>query len=246
MMNKDSLDMSIDGGTGLEGTKWWSRDGSDHFVVREVLISPEGFSIRTDDGRLLNGDVMETYIQSDTPVGDMNHRPEARIDPRQLEGMDAAAIVDDGKPNKSSKFGSLKYTHPGVTFQEPKPQHRMVRKNPDPLNDPLNTPLAEEQEQMEELDEVSFRMIDRVLGKTDMNELTSIVINPIDKVDNGIVVLANTLNINRKELRAYMANRIGEKFQEMLNESLDQYFNGLLGPDVEPEDIKVEDIVSEN
>lgn len=246
MMNKDSLEMGIDGGTGLEGTKWWSRDGSDHFVVREVLISPEGFSIRTDDGRLLSGDVMETYIQSDTPVGDMNRRPEARIDPRQLEGMDAAAIVDDGKkPAKGGKFGSLKYSHPGAVFQEPKQNNRMVRKEPDPLNDPLNNPLIEEQEQMEELDEVSFGMIDRVLGKVDMNELTSIVINPIDKVDSGIVVLVNTLNINRKELRTYMANRIGEKFQEMLNESLDQYFNGLLGPDVELEDIKAEDIETE-
>ena len=238
-MNKDSLDMNIDGGTGLEGTKWWSRDGSDHFVVREVLISPEGFSIRTDDGRLLNGDVMETYIQSDTPVGDMNHRPEARIDPRQLEGMDAAAIVDDGNTKKASKFGSLRYSHYGASFQEPKSQHRMVRKNSDPLNDPLNTPLTEDYEQMEELDGVSFGMIDRVLGKVDMNELTSVIINPIDKVDNGIVVLVNTLNISRKELRTYMANRIGEKFQEMLNESLDQYFDSMLGPDAEdivPED----------
>jgi len=109
----------------------------------------------------------------------------------------------------------------------------MVRKDPDPLNDPLTTPITEEPEQMEELDEVSFGMIDRVLGKTDMNKLTSIVINPIDKIDNGIVVLVNTLNISRKELRTYMANRIGEKFQEMLDNAIDQYFDTLLSPDVD-------------
>lgn len=237
MMNKDSLDMGIDGGTGLEGTKWWSRDGSDHFVVREVLISPEGFSIRTDDGRLLSGDIMETYIQSDTPVGDMNQRPSLSVDPRLLEGMDSAAIVDNGQSSKPKNLGSLKYSHPGASFQEPRQAHRMIRKEPDPINDPLNTPVVEEPE-MEELDEVSFGMIDRVLGKVDMNDLTSIIINPIEKVENGIVVLATTLNISRNELRTYMANRIADKFQDMLNASLDSYFDALLGPEEETTETK--------
>ena len=244
MMNKDMMDMGMDGNTGLENTTWWKPDGTDHFTIREVLISPEGFSVRTTDGRLIGGEIMETYIQSEVPItGHEREQVTPRINAKTLEGIDGAALVDD-KPAK--KFGSLKYSHPGARFQQPKSQ-RMIRKEPDPLNDPLDAqPVDEPEDINNELDEVSFGMIDRVMGNVDMNQLTSISINPIEKVDNGIDVLVNTLNIKRKEIRSYLAGRISEKFQEMLDEALDFYLNGLLGPDVDVEDIKAEDIVEED
>ena len=63
MMNNNYMDLGPDSPQ-LEGTTWWRRDGKDHFTIRDVLMGPEGFSIRTTDGRMLNGDVMDTYIQS--------------------------------------------------------------------------------------------------------------------------------------------------------------------------------------
>lgn len=223
MVNKDTMELGMGGETGLENTTWWKPDGSDHFTVREMLMSPEGFSVRTTDGRLLSADVMEKYIQSDTPITGHEREQQTQINPRQLEGIDTAAIVTD---DNSKGFGSLKYSHPGAKFQQPSRQG-MVRKEIDPLNDPLD-----QQQGMEapvELDAVSYGMIDRVLGKVNFDELMAITVNPIEKIDQGIVTLVDTLNITRDELKTYMTGRIAEKIESMVNAAFSVYFDNLLG-----------------
>ena len=223
-VNNNTMDLGMSGETGLENTTWWKPDGSDHFTVRDMLMSPEGFSVRTTDGRLLPADVMEQYIQSDTPITGqerMQHTP--KIDPKQLEGIDKTAIVTDEVKDDKKQFGSLKYSHPGAKFQQPA-HPQMVRKNDDPLNTPLGEPMV-----TEELDAVSYGMIDRVLGNTNLDELVAVNINPIEKVDNGVVTLVNTLNIKRSELKTYMVDRIAEQFESMVNTALSVYFDSLLG-----------------
>lgn len=229
MVNNDTMDMGMGGETGLENTTWWKPDGSDHFTVREMLMSPEGFSVRTTDGRLLPASVMEQYIQSDTPItGQERQQQTPKIDPSQLEGIDKTAIVSDDIETNKKSFGSLKYSHPGARFQQPAHQ-RMVRKEADPLNDPLvpeNTPAEQT-----ELDAVSYGMIDRVLGNINTDELVAVNINPIEKVDGGVVTLVNTLNIKRSELKTYMVDRIAGQFESMVNAALSVYFDDLLGPE---------------
>lgn len=223
MVNKDTMELGMGGETGLENTTWWKPDGSDHFTVREMLMSPEGFSVRTTDGRLLSADVMEKYIQSDTPITGHEREQQTQINPRQLEGIDTAAIVTD---DNSKSFGSLKYSHPGAKFQQPSRQG-MVRKEIDPLNDPLD-----QQQGMEapvELDAVSYGMIDRVLGKADFDELVAVTVNPIEKIDQGVVTLVDTLNITRDELKTYMTGRIVEKIESIVNAAFSMYFDNLLG-----------------
>lgn len=228
MVNNDTMDLGMGGETGLENTTWWKPDGSDHFTVREMLMSPEGFSVRTTDGRLLPADVMEQYIQSDVPItGHEREQQVPRINPKQLEGIDKSAIVADDI-EKPKDFGSLKYSHPGAKFQQPSRQ-QMVKKEADPLNDPLvpeNTPAEQT-----ELDAVSYGMIDRVLGNVNIDELVAVNINPIEKVDGGVVTLVNTLNIKRSELKTYMVDRIAGQFESMVNAALSVYFDDLLGPE---------------
>lgn len=231
MIDRNNMDLGVDGGTGMEGTTWWKRDGSDHFKVREVLITDTGFEIRTEDGRMISADVLEQYIQSEVPItgheGQQPHTP--RIDPSQLEGIDSTAIVHEEQEQGSKNFGSLKFSHPGAKFQQPTTQ-RMVKKESDPLNDPIGDPVdIANHPTATELDAVSYGMIDRVLGGVDMKDLATIQINPIEKVNGGVIVLVNTLNIKRDELRAYMAGRIAEKFQDILDASLTTYFNSVLG-----------------
>lgn len=234
MVNNDTMDLGMGGETGLENTTWWKPDGSDHFTVREMLMSPEGFSVRTTDGRLLPADVMEKYIQSDVPITGHERDQQAHIDPRQLEGIDKSAIVDDNPKN----FGSLKYSHPGTKFQQPSRQS-MVRKNTDPLNDPL---VPNDSDAPEELDAVSYGMIDRVLGKVNLDDLIAINVNSIEKVDDGVVTLVKTLNIKRSELKTYMMGRIAEKFESMVNAAFAVYLDNLLGEEVEekPEEAPTE------
>ena len=228
MVNNDTMDLGMGGETGLENTTWWKPDGSDHFTIHDMLMSPEGFSVRTTDGRLLPADVMEQYIQSDIPItGHEREQQVPRINPKQLEGIDKSAIVADDI-EKPKNFGSLKYSHPGAKFQQPTNQ-RMVKKEADPLNDPLvpeNTPTEQT-----ELDAVSYGMIDRVLGNVNTDELVAVNINPIEKIDGGVVTLVNTLNIKRSELKTYMVDRIAGQFESMVNAALSVYFDNLLGPE---------------
>lgn len=228
MVNKDTMELGMGGETGLENTTWWKPDGSDHFTVREILMSPEGFSVRTTDGRLLSADVMEKYIQSDTPITGHEREQQTQINPRQLEGIDTAAIVTD---DNSKSFGSLKYSHPGAKFEQPSRQG-MVRKEMDPLNDPL---VQQGTEAPAELDAVSYGMIDRVLGKADFDELVAVTVNPIEKIDQGVVTLVNTLNITRPELKTYMVGRLAEKIESMVNAAFSVYFDNLLGQEVNEE-----------
>ena len=224
MVNNDTMDLGMGGETGLENTTWWKPDGSDHFTVREMLMSPEGFSVRTTDGRLLPADVMEKYIQSEVPITGHEREQTAHIDPKQLEGIDKSAIVDDNPGG----FGSLKYSHPGAKFTQPSRQ-QMVRKNVDPLNDPL---VPGGQDNPEELDAVSYSIIDRVIGNVNFDDrLIDIHISTSanTKFDNWVIALVNTLNIKRSEIKTYMINRIAEKFESMVDTALTKYLDNLLG-----------------
>lgn len=233
MINNDTMDLGMGGETGLENTTWWKPDGTDHFTVREILMSPEGFSVRTTDGRLMSADVMEKYIQSDTPItGHERDQQAPRINPKQLEGIDKSAIVSDDI-EKPKNFGSLRYSHPGARFQQPAHQP-MVKKDADPINDPLGEPMGtEEPGTPEGLDMISYGMIDRVMHNSNLDELVAININPIEKVDEGVVTLVNTLNIQRSELKTYMVNRIAERIESMIDTAFSAYLDGLLGDEID-------------
>lgn len=76
-------------GMDLENTTWWSRDGKDHFTIRDVYFNGQEIQIRTMDGRMLNGDIMQEYIQSDTPVAQPTTQPQTHINKNLLlQGLD--------------------------------------------------------------------------------------------------------------------------------------------------------------
>ena len=64
----------------IENTTWWKQDGSDHFKVRSVFFDGTGMSIQTYDGRLINGDALRDYVQSETPVNPPQNPPIQKID----------------------------------------------------------------------------------------------------------------------------------------------------------------------
>lgn len=69
----------------ITGTTWWSRTGQDHFTVREVIMDPSsGMMVTTTDGRMINMDRMDNYIQSDKPV-DFTKHATPRVDVRGLD-----------------------------------------------------------------------------------------------------------------------------------------------------------------
>ena len=105
----------------------------------------------------------------------------------------------------------------------------MVRKNTDPLNDPL---VPGGHDNPAELDVVSYSMIDRVIGNVNFDDrLINIHISTSAnaKFDNWVIALVNTLNIKRSEIKTYMINRIAEKFESMVDTALTKYLDNLLG-----------------
>lgn len=219
------MELGLDGGPQLEGTKWWSKDGRDHFTIREILMGPEGFTVRTTDGRMLDAGVMETYIQSEVPIMDMMQHDSKKIDISGLDEVDGDSIVVDDH-TESKSFGSLKYTHPDIKFQQSTRQ-RMVKKDNDPINEPLADNPNGKMDDNTQLDAISFGMIDRVLGNTDFEELVSINMNPTKKIDDSIVILTNTLNIKHSEIKMYMIDHIIDKIESMIDKAITTYLDNL-------------------
>lgn len=210
MMNGSIMDLGPDTPQ-LEGTTWWKPDGTDHFTIRDILMAPEGFTIRATDGRMINGDVMETYIQSEVPINIPKQAPVHKVNIKDLDEVSQVEEVD-GKDN----FGSLKYNH-DVEFAEPPAQRHHIK---DPINDPIGDP-----DPAPRVNNVEQAMIDRVLGRVNLDELVAVTINTIDSVENGVVTLCNTLNVPRKEINTYLTNRIKGKIASLVQQSVDDFLN---------------------
>lgn len=210
MMNGSIMDLGPDTPQ-LEGTTWWKPDGTDHFTIRDILMAPEGFTIRTTDGRMINGDVMETYIQSEVPINIPKQAPVHKVNIKELDEVSQVEEVED-----KGNFGSLKYNH-DVEFAEPPAQRHHMK---DPINDPIGDP-----DPTPRINSVEQAMIDRVLGRVNLDELVSVGINTIESVENGVVTLCNTLNVPRKEINMYLTNRIKGKIASLVQQSVDDFLN---------------------
>ena len=190
IQQQQMMDVSM-GSMGVEGTTWWKQDGSDHFTVRDVMMGPDGITVRTTDGRMLNGSVLETYIQSEVPINIPKQAPVRKID---VGDLDKDTPVEPTKP-----LGTLKNSHPGVTFPEDTNHYGIPK---DPINEPITpTPPTPD------IDSVDVAIIERVLGNADFNCIQ------VEVVDDGIIAsgigtLHDVLNIKREAIEKYLVAKI--------------------------------------
>lgn len=184
-MNNDMMAFGMDT-PALENTTWWKRDGSDHFTIRDVLMAPEGFSIRTTDGRVLSGDVMDTYIQSDIPINIPKQAPAVHVSTTELNaGIEEGAGVAPEPDPLHRTFGSLKHNHPGMDTAAP-------------------TPMQEKP-----IDDVDMAMIRRVLDGVDM-KAPSISFIKTPELESALDTLVNTLKVNQDTLVRYLEDRFSD------------------------------------
>lgn len=199
-MNQQIMDFNPDS-MALEGTKWWKPDGSDHFTIRDVLMAPEGMSIRTTDGRILDGGVMETYVQSDEPIHIPTERPTEKLDLSNLDPDTPVQQVGE------TKFGSLKNSHPGVQFKEDTRHHGIP-------HDPINDPLPGNPEPTSDIDPVELAMIERVLGKASF-DCIHVDVQDDGTIMNGISTLHEVLNVKKENIEKYLTKRILENLNNV-------------------------------
>lgn len=203
MINNNAMDFGPEMPQ-LEGTTWWKRDGKDHFTIRDVLMGPEGFSIRTTDGRMLNGDVMDTYIQSEVPINIPKQAPKQKIDVSHLDEVNG---ID-------TNFGSLKYEH-DVNFQKPQaPKHTQKVQQDTP----------KEMEGPKLSDSVELAMVDKVFGKFDDNTIN--VQLPCDeKIINSINTITNVLNVDKKFIIQYFERKLFKYVTQNSSKIVDEWIN---------------------
>ena len=219
---------------GVEGTTWWKPDGSDHFTVRDLIMSPEGMTVRTTDGRTLDGRVMETYVQSEVPIAIPKHAPQQRIN---LTGIDDSTPVEQAgvKP-----LGSLKHSHPDVKFQ-PDNRPRSVPKTNDPLEQPLSqlqstiddTPAPVEEPQVPaapNIDPVDLAMIERVLGKASF-DCIHVDVQDDGTLANGISTLATVLNVSPANIRNWLNWKISQQVQVIADAATSQLMDTVAIPE---------------
>lgn len=98
----------------ITGTTWWSRTGQDHFTVREVIMDPSsGMMVNTTDGRMIDIERMDNYIQSDKPVGGIRNTPPINsIDVRGLDSETPVQVEESEMTRESdTRVQSLSTNH---------------------------------------------------------------------------------------------------------------------------------------
>ena len=204
-MNNNFIDFGPDSPE-LEGTTWWKPDGTDHFTVRDLLMSPEGFSVRTTDGRLINGDVFETYIQSDTPINISRQAPVQKIDLSNIDELGGVTVEQPEQPNVSKNLGSLNYEH-DVRFKDPAP------KRMSPISQPENMELA---------------MIGKVFSKFDDSSIKIIMPEDIMTI-SSISTITDILNIDKSVIKEYFTQRLQKFINEKSSEIISTWIDNLTG-----------------
>ena len=209
MMNNNYMDLGPDSPQ-LEGTTWWRRDGKDHFTIRDVLMGPEGFSIRTTDGRMLNGDVMDTYIQSEVPINIPKQAPKQKIDVSHLDELGSVKV------GETQSLGSLKYDH-DVNFQKPQaPKH--TPKTGEAVQEQTGRTLGES---------VELAMVDKVFGKFDDSSIDIKLPND-DKTITSIKTITDVLNVDKKFIVQYFEQKLSKYVAEKSAQIVEAWMNQII------------------
>ena len=209
MMNNNYMDLGPDSSQ-LEGTTWWRRDGKDHFTIRDVLMGPEGFSIRTTDGRMLNGDVMDTYIQSEVPINIPKQAPKQNIDVSHLDELGSVKV------SETQSLGSLKYDH-DVNFQKPQaPKHTL--KTEETPQEKTGPTLGES---------VELAMVDKVFGKFDDSSIDIKLPND-DKTITSIRTITDVLNVDKKFIVQYFEQKLSKYVAEKSAQIVEAWMNQII------------------
>lgn len=83
----------------LVGKTFYSTRNSDHFTVKDVLLEGSSFTVTTTDGRMIPGDQLNSYLQSDKPVNIQEFKPtQKKIDVSGLDEVDSLDQIITSRP----------------------------------------------------------------------------------------------------------------------------------------------------
>ena len=137
------LELDPMSGFDIVGTTWWRRDGKDHFTVRDTMIVDNDLIVLTSDGRQLNYETLNNYIQSNKPISVPKQQPKPKPIRQKstvveevespVEGSDDdydQYILPEDRDVLSKPLGSLKHDHPQVNYYVEKTGHPTTKPYP--------------------------------------------------------------------------------------------------------------------
>jgi len=186
----------------IENTTWWKMDGSDHFKVRSVFFDDAGMKIQAYDGRMISGDVLNEYIQSEEPIKKPKTPSTPKINKASLlQGLDKDELGDIfvSTPSVGSNLDTNK--KPDITIPKPAPQESANDIIIKRMMDNLGIPVV------------------RLDVKIDVE----------DGYAEKLKSLADIMNIDMGDIEAYMRKNIDDddirrEIDRTFSETFDRYF----------------------
>lgn len=185
----------------IENTTWWKQDGSDHFKVRSVFFDGTGMSIQTYDGRMVNGDILRDYVQSEVPINPPKNPPVQKI-------------------NKSLLMQGLSEEELGDIFTAPSENK--------PTQKPTTESHTPPSQLTESTNDVIIKRMTENLGYPEVN--FEIKINILPEYAEKLKTSAQVMGVDLEDIKNYFCKNIQEEdIQRKLRSSFSDAFNKCFG-----------------
>jgi len=184
----------------IENTTWWKQDGSDHFKVRSVFFDGTGMSIQTYDGRMINGDILRDYIQSETPISTPKTPPVVKLNKSLLmQGISEEELGDVFTP-----------------VSENKPDQNPATESYTPLSQPT-----------ESTNDIIIKRMTENLGYPEVS--FEVKINICPEYAEKLKTSSQVMGVNLEDIKNYFCKNIREediqrKLYDSFSRAFDEYF----------------------
>ena len=217
------------GGEGpvMQGT-WYNPTNGDVFTVRDSFFEDNNYVVTTTDGRYLNYNQLQNYIQSDTPAEQLKKsfsNKQQEILPSEVQGI----LEDDS-------YNSL------ILPEDLNQSTNILSKPLGNINNVSNSVYNVETKHID----VNKTIIEKALKNTTPPKLT--ILAEWDKYpEKEITMLANIMDISRKDIADwYCENLENELLQELLESFKNSIYSKILsaqGCAIEETNISKEEII---
>lgn len=185
----------------IENTTWWKQDGSDHFKVRSVFFDGTGMSIQTYDGRMVNGDILRDYIQSEVPINPPKDPPVQKI-------------------NRALLMQGLSEEELGDVFATP-PENK-------PDQNPATKLYTLSSQPAESTNDVIIKRMTENLGYPEVS--FEVKINILPEYAEKLKTSAQVMGVDLEDIKNYFCKNIREEdIQRKLRDSFSDAFNKCFG-----------------
>lgn len=191
----------------LTGTKWWSRDGKEHFVVRDIIMDPaQGIIIQTMDGRMLSPDYLDRFIQSETPINVPKAPP--KVPKINLHNLDPDTPITEVSDNYDMTIQGLEVADSGI-YPEEYVEDRQIN---------VSAPKQETKS-------TNYDIIDKAFSKIEKPSVT-FNIQFKEFPNRELELLQDIMNIPGSEIAKYCCDRW---FKDGLTTALSESFLEIFG-----------------